>query len=572
VADGFQLAYERDGKSIACHFDRSRVVVGRSVVCDLVIDDEAIARKHVEIVRGPSGYSVTDLHTRSGTVVNDVAITTKDLKDGDCIVLAPNSATPARLVFSLLGEPSPLSSVILSDDVIPTSVLASIDLRSFSQTLSDKPGDWPRHLHAKTADSARAAAAIAAAGRQRFQLSALGLFKSAGEALLASDNLAAMLQTVIDMIVEHLPGRRGVICIVDEASGTIEPRYYGAARSGHQAFAAEPPAAPFVVSRSILSEAIRVRQAMLISSPQDDPRFDGANSVRDLGIRGAMCVPLYYNDTLRNEGKVQGIIYVDSQQGGLSSDAQELEMLTVLALMVAGGIRQLTLRADVLRERTLRSRLERYNSPRVVEQILRHDRRLEEEMLAEEAEVSVLFADLCGFTALADDWPPAEVVRVLNEIFEQFTAVVFSHDGTLDKYIGDAVMAVFGAPLQQADHAARAVRTAIDMQRQLQAYNAQHARRPPLAMRIGINSGRVIACDIGSPVHKAYTVIGDVVNVASRLERSVAQPGEIVVGPVTYEQVKNEFHWKALEAVQLRGKRGLIEPWRLRGEGLGIRD
>src|SRR5208283_5401879 len=135
-----------------------------------------------------------------------------------------------------------------------------------------------------------------------------------------------------------------------------------------------------------------------------------------------------------------------------------------------------------------------------------------------EYDVSVLFADLTGFSGLAESWPAAEVVRVLNLVFERWTANVFQHDGTLDKYIGDAVMAVFGAPLRQADHAQRAVATALAMQRTLDDVNRSRPHEPALQLRVGINSGRVIAGDIGSPLHKTYTVIGDAVNIASRLE------------------------------------------------------
>src|SRR6185369_6516589 len=115
------------------------------------------------------------------------------------------------------------------------------------------------------------------------------------------------------------------------------------------------------------------------------------------------------------------------------------------------GIAQMALREDVARERAIRARLARYNSPQVVDQIMRATKGTADEMMAEEHDVSVLFADLGGFTALAESWPAAEAVRLLNLIFERWTADVFARDGTLDKYIGDAVMAVFGAPLHHAD-------------------------------------------------------------------------------------------------------------------------
>src|SRR5208283_2088270 len=104
-----------------------------------------------------------------------------------------------------------------------------------------------------------------------------------------------------------------------------------------------------------------------------------------------------------------------------------------------------------------------------------------------EYDVSVLFADLTGFSGLAESWPAAEVVRVLNLVFERWTADVFQRDGTLDKYIGDAVMAVFGAPLRQADHARRAVATALAMQRTLDDLNRSRPQELPLQLRVGIN-------------------------------------------------------------------------------------
>jgi adenylate cyclase len=233
--------------------------------------------------------------------------------------------------------------------------------------------------------------------------------------------------------------------------------------------------------------------------------------------------------------------------------------------MLAAGIAQMSLRGDVARERAIRERLARYNSPQVVEQIMRSVPRHEDEMLAGEYDVSVLFADLGGFTALAENWSPTEVVQVLNMVFERWTADVFARDGTLDKYIGDAVMAVFGAPLRQPDHARRAVATALAMQQSLEAINRARPQQEPLAVRIGINSGRVIAGDIGSPQRRGYTVIGDAVNVASRLESSIARPGQIVIGPTTFQQVEGAYACQPLGPVQLRGRRQEIEAYRVIG-------
>ena len=156
------------------------------------------------------------------------------------------------------------------------------------------------------------------------------------------------------------------------------------------------------------------------------------------------------------------------------------------------------------------------------------------------------------------------MTELLNTVFEQLAAAVFQHDGTLDKYIGDAVMAVFGAPLRQADHALRAVRTALSMQERLAGVQPGPAgRHPPCRCASASIPGRAIAGDIGSPVHSTYTAIGDAVNVASRLEAAVAQPGQIVIGPATWDWSRINSSASRCGEVQLRGKRQSIRPYRV---------
>lgn len=263
---------------------------------------------------------------------------------------------------------------------------------------------------------------------------------------------------------------------------------------------------------------------------------------------------------------MEGLLYVDTHRPGDRFVAHDLELVTALALLAAVGIEQVRLRDDVERERAIRARLSRYSSPRVVDQIVAgvsgplaqgHGG----EMLAEQREVTVLFADLSGFTPMAESMEPAKVIQVLNQVFEQLTRAVFQYDGTLDKYMGDALMAIFGAPLPQADHAQRAIRVALLMQRMLEQSNRARPQGKPLRMRIGINSGCAVVGDIGSPIRKDYTVIGDAVNVASRLETSVARPGQVVIGPATYELVKGTFDCRPLPEIRLKGKQHPVRPY-----------
>jgi adenylate cyclase len=143
--------------------------------------------------------------------------------------------------------------------------------------------------------------------------------------------------------------------------------------------------------------------------------------------------------------------------------------------------------------------------------------------------------------------------------------VIFKYEGTLDKYIGDAIMAVFGAPLDMPDHAERSIRTALEMQERLLEWNAERKDGPYLRIRIGINSGKALAGEIGSINKKEYTVLGDTVNTASRLEGSVAKPGSVVVGENTYALAGALFDCRPLGAFSLKGKEREVQVYEVTG-------
>jgi adenylate cyclase len=143
---------------------------------------------------------------------------------------------------------------------------------------------------------------------------------------------------------------------------------------------------------------------------------------------------------------------------------------------------------------------------------------------------------------------------------------VFKYEGTLDKYIGDAIMAVFGAPLDMEDHAARSIKCALEMRERLEEFNAERKEQgPTLQIRIGINSGNAVAGEIGSINKKEYTVLGDTVNTASRLESSVAKPGLIVIGENTFEAVKDIAILRSMGKATLKGKQKEVAVYAVEG-------
>jgi adenylate cyclase len=193
-----------------------------------------------------------------------------------------------------------------------------------------------------------------------------------------------------------------------------------------------------------------------------------------------------------------------------------------------------------MEQRLVRRRLERYHSPAVIERITSSNA-AEDSLTADEREVTVLFADIVGFTKRCENLEPREIAELLNRYFSAMAEVVFRHEGTLDKFIGDCLMAVFGAPLADPAHARRAVDTALEMREALEQINDPLPEQERVRFRVGIHSGTVIAGDIGSPSQRDYTVLGQTVNLAARIESTVAQPGQIVISEATAGELDDAF-------------------------------
>ena len=210
--------------------------------------------------------------------------------------------------------------------------------------------------------------------------------------------------------------------------------------------------------------------------------------------------------------------------------------------------------AKSLREKEMIKRaFSRYVAREVVDEILKDPEKLT--LRGERRDVTVLFCDIRGFTPMAERLPPEEVVLLLNEFYDLMIDTTFKHDGTLDKFLGDAVMAIFGAPLPQPDHSVRAIRTALAMQAGIKGLSEKRVRegKAPIAVGIGVSAGDAVAGTVGSEDRMEYTVIGDTVNLGSRLE-SIAKPGQILITERTYQKVEGVIEARALGSVKVKGK------------------
>lgn len=300
------------------------------------------------------------------------------------------------------------------------------------------------------------------------------------------------------------------------------------------------------------SEAALMQRALAHGRPLKlgsvgEESTDAAAKVRELGtyanVRDGLVVPVAY------QGDVFAWInvYVPDER---AFDGLDQGLLRTVGGVLYGAIKK---EAYVRAIERIRATLETHFSPRVVDKLVGSPESLASQP-SERLEVSVLFSDIRGFTALSERIEPGVVAELVSEHVDAMAEIVFAYDGIVDKYIGDSVMAVFGSPFPQDDHAQRAVAAALAMVERQRALQSKWADRVagPLAIGVGVNTGIAIAGTVGM-TRREFTHLGDAVNLASRL-KDAAEPWQVLIGKSTYDRTHATITASALPPLAIKGK------------------
>lgn len=489
--------------------------IGRMPRNTIQILDRILSKVHAQVVRLKDGtYVLKDLGSLNGTYVNGQRVTEVQLKNGDEISMG---ATLLRFVEGNVSSPQ-VADVLVSQDAVSTEI---------HQTLNADVGNF-------LPESAINSEQILRQDYERLRIS-----HEVATYLGVEADLHALLGKILDKIFEIFRCDRGIIFLPD-GRGELLP-----AVSRHR----NPSAAQenIVVSRTVLRDVAERKQAVLSSDASMDARFNAARSIILQGIRSTMCVPMLYADELL------GVVYLDSQLTTGAFSKKDLQLLTGIASQAGIAIANTNLIKRIEGETKTRAQFEKLLSPNLVDQVVAGKLSFDQE--GQQKQVTMLFSDIRGFTSMSENMEAREIVNMLNTYFEVMVDIIFRYEGTLDKFVGDEIMALFGAPVAIVDGPRKAVECALEMLASLEVYNTARVAegKKPIAIGIGINTGEVVCGALGSSKTMQYTVIGDPVNLAARL-CSYAKANEVIIGESTYQYVRDYFDFEIREPIMVKGK------------------
>lgn len=521
TAHAFEFEISRDETQMGRAADRN----------ELVLDDSQISRQHAVIRRSGSTFLLVDLKSANGTFIDGRRITEHPLQGGDLFSIGKFTVGFVDVVAA--------PSVKYEDQKIGSTVL----LRNPSELASMIPE--------------MESAAIARAGpTSQSVLEYIDVLRRKAETLARIYELNRMLgsdfsqedifKKVSEMVFRLTPADHFLVLLKDSDAGELTTVTAEFRDGGDKTKNRE-----IVISKTVVERVISERVSLLSFDTQSDERFAQIKSIVMQSISSVMCAPLLGQDS------VLGVIYADCRQTMKMLREEDLDLLNAVAAETSIAVDNARTHKRLVKEELAREKYRRFMPPHVVDEIFANPDTL---MLGgTNRVVTVLFSDIRGFTSMAEKLKPQVVVQILNEYFADMTPIVFDHQGLLDKFMGDGMMALFGVPYQTDDSAEQCVAAAVAMQCRMASLNEdlKALGLSEVAIGIGINTGAVTVGYIGSKERTDYTAIGDSVNLAARLEKQ-AQSGQIIISGSTLSAIGNRFPVRPCGQITVKGRQEAV--------------
>ncbi|MGH9752740.1 MAG: adenylate/guanylate cyclase domain-containing protein [Blastocatellia bacterium] len=508
-----------DGRNYTFDLDKAEVTIGRDQKSDLILDDSRVSRYHAVARKTAEGVTLCDLWSSNGVYVNGRRIQPDvdfDLSDNDQIkigsyTLVFQSVDPLRTQV-----PDSFREVMQRT---PDDLLAPSDLSSYLT-----PENVPTPIYVRALEK-----------KERI----LRLFYDLSQKLSSALSLAEIYQQVFEILFSITPASR---CFLFRKNEQAEFE-----RVAEHFRDADDARKTLPISKTIFAKVTSERVSVLFEDAEQGGLEATPNSLVVNHIQAVMAAPIV------GPRGLLGIIYADRYDVFGSFDDDDLDFLNAISVHTGLAINTVINYERLQKQAQARLSFERFLPRHVVDQILRSPD--EVKLGGVRQKVTALFADIRGFTTLSETRAPEQIVNLLNRYFSMVSEIIFKHGGALDKYIGDGLVAFFGAPYVGELDAVNAIRAAVEMQRSMIGFNEglRVENLPPIQIGIGVNTGPAIVGHIGSETRLDYTAIGDTVNTASRLE-GIAQPGQIVISENTMQSLDESFTLKPLGTERLKGK------------------
>src|SRR2546423_6783462 len=377
----------------------------------------------------------------------------------------------------------------------------------------------------------------------------LGEIYEMSKALGAGFHLDRIFKMATDIILRSTPSDRVVALLADgivtEQNADEAKLFPIATRARDEKL--EAHARKMTIGRTITRKVMKDKVALLSQDAAADEQFAGVDSIVSQGVRSTICAPLF------TESGVHGALYADRLDPFSAFKPDDLELISAVAAQTAIAVENVRAHERLAKEEVARANYSRFLPEYVVKQMLEDPESFKLGGVTQT--ITILFADIRGFTRISEHAQPEKIVQLLNRYFSAMTDIIFAHGGTLDKYLGDGMMALFGAPTVTPKDAANAMSAAVAMQRRMLSINDELRAEgfPEIGVGIGMHTGEAIVGYIASELRSEYLAIGDSVNTASRLE-SNAKAGEILVSEVTAQAARSRYKLAPREPISVKNR------------------
>ncbi|MGE3465649.1 MAG: adenylate/guanylate cyclase domain-containing protein [Pyrinomonadaceae bacterium] len=535
-------------------------LIGRAKENDIVLNDRRVSRKHAFILSDKDAFKIVDGYVEGGQLyrsvnhvfVNGTVELEKILTSGDEIVIGES-----RIGFQeVMPETAP--AIDLSDATARTMARAAE--RAKNVRFDDSPlGHTQVQISVNEiigrSSNLSLESAVATPDEikeLRRKAKFLDLLFEMSKTLGTVFDLEEIFEKATDLIFRGTPADRVVALLVDETGehGDENELYQIGARTRDASI--EKLTEKLTVSRTITKKVMTDGVAILSQDAKTDEQFLGAESIVSQGVRSTICAPLI------TQSGTHGVLYADRLDPFAAFRADHLELISAVGAQTAVTVETVKAHQRLAREEVARANYSRFMPEYVVKQLLENPDSFR--LGGANQTITVLFADIRGFTSISENENPENVVGLLNQYFSAMSEIIFEHGGTLDKYIGDGLMALFGAPTATPNDAGNALRAAVAMQRRLVELKSELAEQgfERIEVGIGLHTGVATVGYIGSERRSEYTAIGDTVNLASRLESNTAG-GQILISDATAAAAGDIFPLKKREPLTVKNRKQPVD-------------